>query len=397
MKVVIVGSGVAATAHARVAVAHPGLQLVGIVETTRGSSAESTKPRLADYVEETLKGERPATFSSLAAALSDSDVDVVAVCTPSGTHADHAEQALAADKHVVIEKPIDVDLARARRLSALADEARTRGIVVSVISQHRFDPANAAISRAISAGRFGQLTSATASIAWWRDQDYYDSGDWRGTWQFDGGALLNQGVQAIDLLVHFLGTPVEVFGRTARLTHTDMEAEDVGGAVITFENGAIATLLATTSARPHVGARVQVHGTEGSAISARDQLEYFFAADAHPAGSSVYQGANQALNEVSANDVPGGFVDLDLFSGHLRQYEDILEAIHTGREPGVTVSDALTVLALVRAVYVSQTLGVQVDFADVVAGGYDDVVAVTGQPALTAVSSPADPIAKVSV
>jgi predicted dehydrogenase len=382
MRVVIVGSGVAATAHARVAVAHPGMQLVGIVETEYRANpvgiAEPRKPRLADYVEQTLKGERPRTFSTLDAALGDVDVDLVAVCTPSGTHTDFTEQALAAGKHVVIEKPIDVDLARARRLSALAEEARTQGIVVSVISQHRFDPANAAVSRAISAGRFGQITSATASVAWWRDQEYYDSGHWRGTWRFDGGALLNQGAQAIDLLVHFLGTPVEVLGCTARLAHTGIEAEDLGAAVITFENGAIATLLATTSARPHVGARVQVHGTEGSAISARDQLEYFFAADAHPAGSSEYRGANQALNEVSANDVPGGFADLDLFSGHLRQYEDILEAIHTGGEPGVTVSDAFTVLALVRAVYVSQTLGLQINFADVVAGIHDDVVAVTG-------------------
>jgi UDP-N-acetyl-2-amino-2-deoxyglucuronate dehydrogenase len=385
VKVVIIGSGVAATAHARVAVAHPGLQLVGIVETERGASGAGTKPSLADYVEETLKGDRPATFSTLDAALAGLDVDLVAVCTPSGTHADIAEQAISAGTHVVIEKPIDVDLVRARRLSSLALEARAQGVVVSVISQHRFDPANAAIARAISAGRFGQITSATATVAWWRDEQYYDSSDWRGSWRLDGGALLNQGVQTIDLLVHFLGTPVEVFGRTARLAHSGIEAEDVGGALITFENGAIATLLATTNAHPHVGARVQVHGSAGSAISNRDQLEYFFAADAHPAGSSRYRYANQALNEVSANDVPGGFDDRELFHGHLRQYEDIIEAIETGREPGVTVTDAVTVLALVRAVYVSQTLGLPVAFADVIGGRYDDVVAMTGpsQPGST--------------
>jgi predicted dehydrogenase len=242
VKVVIIGSGVAATAHARGAVAHPGLQLVRIVETERGTSGTGTKPSLADYVEETLKGDRPATFSTLDAALAGLDVDLVAICTPSGTHADIAEQAISAGTHVVIEKPIEVDLVRARRLPSA-----------------------------------------------------------------------------------------------------------------------------------------------GSATSNRDQLEYFFAADARPAGSRRCRYAYQALNEVSANHVPGGFDDRELFHGHLRQYEDIIEAIETGREPGVTVTDAVTVLALVRAVYVSQALGLPVAFADVIGGLYDDVVAMTGpsQPGST--------------
>jgi UDP-N-acetyl-2-amino-2-deoxyglucuronate dehydrogenase len=376
LRVALVGAGIIGKAHARIAVAHPRLALVAIVNRTVHKGEE-----LAAIVETELEGDRPAVFSTLRKALVVADIDIVVVATPSGSHAKIAEEALAAGKHVVIEKPIDVHLERARRISELAEHARHRGRTVSVISQNRFAPPVVAVKRAIDSGRFGRVTSATATLAWWRDQEYYDSASWRGTWEFDGGgALMNQGVHTVDLLLHFLGTPVEVFGYTGMLAHERVEVEDVAAAVIRFESGAMATLLATTNAFPANATRIQVHGTAGTAFLQDGRLEFFHADDAHPAGEprGLSGLGNQAASEVGQADLPGAPVESDLFPGLLRQYEDVIEAIRTGREPGVTVAQATAALALVRSVYVSQAVGSPVRFADVMEGSYDELSVATG-------------------
>jgi len=373
--VAVVGTGIIGRVHARVSVAHPRLRLVALVDLV-----ESQRAGAADYVERQLGADRPAVYSSLADALADQDIDVVVIGTPSGTHVELAEDAVLAGKHVVIEKPLDVSMQRAHRLGDAAADARRRGLVVSVISQHRFDPANAAVAGAIRNGRFGRLTSATANVSWYRSQEYYDSGDWRGTWELDGGgALMNQGVHTVDLLLHFMGTPVQVFAHTALLGHTGIEVEDVAGALVTFESGAIATLLATTNAFPGMSTRIEVHGSQGSAVVERDQLAYFHAADAHPEGTSASgQAGNQASREVGDDDLSQGRPTPELFAGHYRQYDDIVRAISTGGEPGVGVADATKALALVRSVYLSQSTGGPVSFADVMDGVYDDLPVVTG-------------------
>ena len=374
--VAVVGAGVIGRAHARVAVAHPGLRLVSIVSRTLDSARE-----LARYVQVELEGDAPAVADSLEAVLVDPAIDIVVVTTPSGSHVEIAEAAVDAGKHVVIEKPIDVRLDRARRMVALAERAAASGIVVTVISQNRFAPAVVATKRAIESGRFGRITSATATVAWWRSQEYYDSGDWRGTWAFDGGgALMNQGVHTVDLLLHLLGRPVDVFGYASTLVHERIEVDDVAASVIRFESGAVATLLATTDAFPENSTRLQVHGSTGSAFLQNGLLEYFHADDAHPVGMPRGYGGlgNQAAREVTEHDLPGAPPVTELFNGHLRQYEDLIEAVDIGREPGVTAAQATDALALVRAVYVSQTLGRPIAFADVLAGRHDDVEPVIG-------------------
>ncbi|GAA1763603.1 Gfo/Idh/MocA family protein [Agromyces humatus] len=374
--VAVVGAGVIGRAHARVAVAHPGLRLVSLVDRDADAARE-----LARYVQVELEGDAPAIGDSLESVLADPTIDLVVVTTPSGSHVEIAEAAVNAGKHVVIEKPIDVQLDRARRMVALAERAAASGLVVTVISQNRFAPAVVAVKRAIESGRFGRVTSATATVAWWRSQEYYDSGDWRGTWAFDGGgALMNQGVHTVDLLLHFLGRPVEVFGYASALVHERIEVEDVAASVIRFESGAMATLLATTDAFPENSTRLQVHGSTGSAFLQNELLEFFHADDAHLAGEPRGFGGlgNQAAREVTEHDLPGAPPVTELFRGHLRQYEDIIEAIATGREPGVTAGQATDALALVRAVYLSQTLGRPVAFADVLAGRHDDVEPVIG-------------------
>ena len=196
---------------------------------------------------------------------------MVTVCTPTGRHAEVAIEALEAGKHVIIEKPAEVTVEKTDEIIAAQRQA---GKLVAVISQHRFDPATEVTVDAIRRGELGRLTSGIASIDWWRGQTYYDSGDWRGTWELDGGgALMNQGVHTVDLLVATLGRPVEVTAYTATLAHDRIEVEDVAVGVVKFANGALGVLHATTAAYPGLSARLQVHGDKGSVVHRQRRAE----------------------------------------------------------------------------------------------------------------------------
>ncbi len=211
-------------------------------------------------------------FTSLGDALAATEVDVVVVCTPTGAHGEVALEALAAGKHVIIEKPAEVTLAKT---DTIIEAQRTAGTQVAVISQHRFDPAFEVTMKAIANGELGRITSGIASIDWWRGQSYYDSGDWRGTWELDGGgALMNQGVHTVDLLVAALGQPVEVFAYADTLAHERIETEDIAVGVVRFASGALGVLHGSTAAYPGLSARLQVHGDRGSVVIENDAFTF---------------------------------------------------------------------------------------------------------------------------
>lgn len=377
LNVAITGCGVIGRTHAVALHEFPEATIVALVDAIP-DAAES----LADFIEKSGRP-RPSVHTTLEDAFAATDIHLVALATPSGLHIQQGLEVLAAGKHVVIEKPLDVDLSRAQEIEAAATEAARRGVVASVISQHRFDQASVAVADAVARGRFGRLTSAIASVAWWRGQGYYDSGDWRGTWSMDGGgALMNQGVHTVDLLLWFMGRPVEIHAHTARLAHERIEVEDTAVATVTFENGGLAVLHATTAAYPGLTVRVQLMGSEGSAVVDNDQLHYFHSKDAggESADMGLQGGGNQAEQELAKYpEEDYEAKDPTVYpAGHIRQYRDILGAIAEGRQPGVTVSDAVNALATVRAVYVSATLNQAVLFDDVLAGKYNDLEVRTG-------------------
>lgn len=377
LNVAITGCGVIGRTHAVALQAFPEVRIVALVDAIPAASES-----LADFIEK-KGGPRPPQFTTLQEAFGAVDIDLVALATPSGLHIQQGLEVLAAGKHVVIEKPLDVDLTRAQEIEAAAKEAAGKGIVASVISQHRFDQSSVAVADAVAQGRFGRLTSAIASVAWWRSQGYYDSGDWRGTWSMDGGgALMNQGVHTVDLLLWFMGRPVEIHAHTARLAHERIEVEDTAVATITFENGGLAVLHATTAAYPGLTVRVQLMGSEGSAVVDNDRLQYFHSKDAggESADMGLQGGGNQAEEELAKHpEEDYKAADPTVYpAGHVRQYRDILAAIAGGRQAGVTVSDAVNALAAVRSVYVSATLGQPVLFDDVLAGKYNDLEVRTG-------------------
>lgn len=380
IRVAITGCGTIGKTHAAALHEFEETEITALVD----ASAEAAET-LADSIEKSGRT-RPATFTSQAEAFAGAAVDLVVLATPSGLHIDQGLEVLAAGKHVVIEKPLDVDLSRAQEIEAAAQVAAAQGLVATVISQHRFDDASIAVASAVSAGRLGTLTSAIASVAWWRSQGYYDSGDWRGTWAMDGGgAVMNQGVHTVDLLLWFMGRPVEINARTATLAHAGIEVEDTAVATVTFGNGGLAVLHATTAAYPGLTVRLQLMGSQGSAVVDNDQLQYFHAADPGAEGESMglMGGGNQAAEEIAKFPAESHTPeDPTVYpGGHVRQYRDILGAIREGRAPGVTITDAVHALAAVRAVYISATLNQPVLFDDVLAGKYNDLQVRTGTDA----------------
>jgi predicted dehydrogenase len=374
--VAVVGAGIIGRNHAAAILRHPRLRLAAVVDPDESARATLAARLDHDAVE----------YDTLTDALgvAGNGIDLVAICTPSGLHAEAAERALAAGRHVFIEKPLDVSLPRARRLARLATRAEQGGLVVTVVSQHRFDPASVAVAGALAAGRLGRVSSAVASVAWWRGQDYYDSAQWRGTWELDGGgAVMNQGVHTVDLLAWLLGRPTDVFAYTGRLAHEKIEVEDVAVATVRFASGALGVLHATTAAYPGTAVRLAVHGDRGTAVLHDDQLEYFHVAGG-PGADHVgrpdvpAQPPNQATQLVPPEELRGAPKPADGFVvGHLRQYDDVVDAIDGRRPASVRVEDALTALAVVRAIYVSATLGRPVAVDDVLEGVFDTVPVAT--------------------
>ncbi|MFI1093927.1 Gfo/Idh/MocA family protein [Streptomyces sp. NPDC020917] len=341
MRFALVGAGVIGAVHARLITAFgesdASVRLGAVVDQDLGRAAA-----LADRY-----GGR--AFASLADALAAEAVDAVAVCLPSALHADAAVEALAAGKHVLVEKPVDITLAAADRI---VEAQRGTGLTVSVISQRRFQAPAAFIKDSVEAGRLGRITSGIAESAFYRPQAYFDSGDWRGTVAVDGGgALMNQGIHALDLLLWMLGKPVHVSAQTGRVAHEGIEVEDLAAATIRFESGAVGLVLASTAAYPGLPVRLSVHGDRGSAVMADDRLEYFHSAD--PA-------APAAPPDVALRD---GWGPVDV--AHLAQYEDFVTAVRTGREPAVTLAAGRRALAVVRAVYQSADEGRPVELQEV--------------------------------
>jgi len=356
--VAMVGCGVIGHTHVAAIEAVDGVELVAIVDPI-----EQARTKFADEVE-ARTGRRPTIYADLDSALADSRVQLVAVGTPSGFHIEQGLAALRAGRHVIIEKPLDASLTRVAEIEAEAADAARRGVVASVISQRRLDDSTRVVADAIASGALGRVTSALATSPRWRSQDYYDSGDWRGTWKLDGGgALANQGIHTLDLLLCLMGRPVEIYARTALLAHERVEIEDTLVATISFESGALATMHASTAAYPGLDQRIQIMGSAGSAIIGENELEYLSTSasgDEAPGSAAPADGEHARGVEQPA-------------AGHIRQYRDVLHAIRTGGEPTVTVAAAAQSLITMRATYISATLGRPVLFDDVRSGEYNDL------------------------
>ncbi|MGE3315572.1 MAG: Gfo/Idh/MocA family protein [Planctomycetaceae bacterium] len=286
--------------------------------------------------------------------LADKNVHIVNICTPSGSHMDPAAKAANAGKHVVVEKPLEITLARC---DAIINACKKNKVKLCAILPSRFSPANLALKQAIDQKRFGKLTLGDTYVKWWRSQAYYDSGGWRGTWALDGGgAYMNQAIHNVDLLYWFMGEVAEVIGITDTLAHERIEVEDVGVAAIRFKNGAIGTIEATTSAFPGLLKKTEIHGTQGSVIVEQDDILMW--------EFEISTAKDVALKKKFAAKVSGSGGASDpsaiSFKGHQEQLTDFIKAIKTNGKPLVDGEEGRKSVEIILAIYQSSWTGKRV-------------------------------------
>ncbi len=254
----ILGCGMIADFHARAIAMLPDATLRGV--------ADHAPERAANFA----KSHGARAYEDYAAMLADDAIDVICICTPSGHHAENAIAALRAGKHVVLEKPMALNAADAARVTA---ECKARGLFLTVISQLRFSEDVQRIRALVGEGAFGKPIFCGLSMKYWRDPDYYANSPWKGTLALDGGgALINQGIHGVDLMLHIMGDAT-VAGADCRTLFHKIEAEDFCLALLEFDNGALGRIEAASCAYPGFQRSLEIIGSEGCAILRENRIE----------------------------------------------------------------------------------------------------------------------------
>ncbi len=329
----IVGCGMIADFHARALAQVTGGELTACSSRSPESSAAFSERYGC------------ACFATVEEMVSSRQVDAICVCTPSGAHLEPTLTAAHHGVHVVVEKPLEVTLARCDRMIEACDRA---GVRLSTIFQSRFHDGARNLKSAVDEGRFGKLSLGTATVKWFRDQDYYDKGPWRGTWRLDGGgALMNQAIHNVDLLLWIMGKAISVTARTATIAHQRIEVEDTAVAIVEFANGALGTIQATTASWPGWRKRLEFSGSDGSAILEDDRLVRWDFRTMRETDTTIAQSAPSDSNVTGGATGPSSIG----VEGHIRQLEDFVIAIRDNRSPAVDGREARKSVELIRAIY----------------------------------------------
>ncbi|MEL7498133.1 MAG: Gfo/Idh/MocA family oxidoreductase [Planctomycetota bacterium] len=335
----IVGCGMISKFHARAIEDIRGAKLVACC-SNRMESAEN------------LAAEFSATaYPTVKAMLADPDLDVVCICTPSGAHLEPAIAAAKAGKHVVVEKPLEVTLKRCDRV---IDACAENGVVLSTIFPSRFHYASQTLKAAIDKGKFGTLTLGDAYVKWFRTQEYYDSGQWRGTWKLDGGgALMNQAIHSVDLLTWLMGPVESISAHTSTLAHERIEVEDVATATLRFKNGALGVIEATTAAYPGMLKKIEIHGSHGSAVIEEEDIKTWQFAKMTAKDKKI-SASSETLTETG-----GGAADPAAIghAAHTQQFKDVIKAIKTGSQPLINGPEGRKSVEIILAIYKSAKSG----------------------------------------
>lgn len=284
-------------------------------------------------------------YSNLEEMLADPAVDVVTICTPSGAHMEPAVAAAKAGKHVIVEKPLEVTL---KRCDKIIQACEANGVVVSTIFPSRFHDSSQTLKTAIDAGKFGRLTMGDAYVKWFRTQQYYDSGAWRGTWELDGGgALMNQAIHSVDLLTWLMGPVSSITAQTTTLAHERIEVEDVAVATLNFENGALGVVEATTAAFPGMLKKIEIHGSTGSAVIEEEDIKTWQFAKMTAKDKKI------AARLETLTKTGGGAADPSAIghAAHAHQFRDVIKAIKTGSKPAIDGYEGRRSVEIILAIY----------------------------------------------
>ncbi len=331
----IVGGGVIGPHHAKAIADVEGAEVVAVCDVVESTAEEFGQEFGVEY------------YTELSEMLDRDDLDVLDVCTPSGLHAKLGIQGAEAGKHVLVEKPIDINLERADALISACEDGDVK---LGVIFQHRFDDATVRLKEAVEEGKFGKLFLGDAYVKWYRTQEYYDKGGWRGTWEYDGGgSLINQSVHTIDLQRYIMGDPEWVWGKIGVMTH-DIETEDLGLGILGFKNGARGVIEGSTSVYPGLTARLEIHGEKGTAILEGGKIsKWEIQGEEEEVAEETEEGAASDAAAISSNS-------------HTRQIQDLVDAINEDRKPVVDGYEGKKALEVIMAIYQSSKKGKVVNF-----------------------------------
>ncbi len=326
IKIALIGCGRAAQSHFAAINAHQdNLQLVAVCD--RNSQARKQVQERYEI----------AAYADVGELLASSDADVVSICTPSGLHAPLAISCAKAAKHVLVEKPMATRFADGVSMVKACDEAAVR---LFVIKQNRFNATMRLLKQAVSNGRFGRIYMAAANVFWQREQAYYDQASWRGTWEFDGGALMNQASHYLDLLHWLLGPVASVQAMMSTLAR-NIEVEDSGVLNIKWRNGALGSVNVTVLTYPdNLEGSITILGEKGTVRIggvAVNEVQHWKFADKQPEDKGIYQ-ASYATESVY------GF-------GHVDYYRNMLEVLRGEAEPEIDGREGLKSLELLTAAY----------------------------------------------
>ena len=336
----IIGGGMIGPYHAEAIRMIPEAKLVAVA-----TSREDTARRFAEKVQV------DSWYTDYRELLKRDDIQVVNICTPPYLHEEMVLAAAEAGKHVLVEKPIAINL---RQADTMIDACEKAGVKLGVIFQYRFSEAAQKLKKAVETLLFGRLFLGDVYVKWFRTGEYYQSASWRGLWSKEGGgALINQSIHAIDLLQWFMG-PVEWVEGVCQTVHHRIEVEDLGLALIRFQSGAVGVIEGSTALYPGFPQRIELHGEKGSAILEGDRIAFWKFQDNTVPMDLLQKG--EVLN--TSSSPTAGFSP----EYHRRQIQDFLEAIRDNRPPLVDGIEGRKALEIVRAIYLSSQNGVRVFF-----------------------------------
>lgn len=324
----LVGCGRIATRHTDALAAHTErAELVAVCDT------------VDERARELANGADVEIYPTLGGLLEHSEADAVILCTPSGLHPAQAVEAARGGRHVVTEKPMATRLADGKRMIAACDEA---GVHLLVVKQNRLNPTLQAVKNALLQGRFGRLFMVNVNVFWTRPQDYYDQASWRGTWEFDGGALMNQASHYVDLLDWLIGPIESVHAYTATLQR-NIEVEDTGVANIKWRSGALGSINVTMLTYPrNLEGSITILGESGSVVVggvAVNEIKHWEFADERPEDSDIMS-ANYQTDSVYG-------------VGHPRYYDNVISVLRGEAAPETDGREGLRSLETLAAMYIS--------------------------------------------
>jgi predicted dehydrogenase len=342
----IVGCGVISNIHAT---------CLGMVRGSRLAAVMDIVPEKAKALGEKY---HVPYFTDRDRMLREVPIDVIHVCTPSGNHHEIAMWAAANGKHCFCEKPMDVTL---EAMDLIAAAFKKSGTYYGGCFMNRFNPPAQLFKQAVESGRFGRITTASAQCIWWRTQEYYDSGDWRGTWELDGGGcLMNQAVHYVDLLQWLVGSPVKsIRAYTGLLAHERIAVEDTAVAILKFANGALGVIQGTTAAYPGPHGTVEVCGDKGNASYDGKIIRWKFA-DEQPDDKTILETGGVPPAAKPSEGATTGSDPAALGAYHVmftRAFQEFSDAIQSGTPNALGPAEHRKAVEIILGIYESARRG----------------------------------------